>query len=291
MTESGSETENRTGESAEKKSPHYIYSRLLKALKGEKTEVQTVEGERLILPDKGAYLWGQEDQETGKGIFNHVLLCSRVAHSLAKELKDKEIDGYKDINLEHVVHAALLHDIDKLYAEERENLSPEIKKALGIPLDFQESSPEVDQTVTVWLKDLGFSTEVYEAIKEHNFPEKVIDNPYWKIVLVADYMAGQKIMSVEDRLRDVKTRWIDQRLEKGEQPRIEPERFTRASENIRVVAKEIFSALETSDEEFIQKHRLNNPESQTRWERFLTRTREKEKEGRAEHLVKKIIGS
>lgn len=271
------------------KQPHFISAKLLDALGGIRRR-EEIKGRQIPLVDKGAYLWGVENQELGKGILRHVLLCSRVACCLARELKSRGVSGHEEIDLEYVVHTALLHDIDKLYAEDREKLPPEIKEALGIPRDFREASAGVDEVASSWLRDLGFPSEVYEAIRTHNFPGEVIDNPYWKITLLADYMVGQKVMTVEERLNDVKTRWIDQRVEQGLKPRIEPERFELAAKNIRAVAEEIFGALGTSDREFIEKHKLNSDESQTRWERFLLETRAKSKEERAKRLVKALIG-
>lgn len=272
----------------EKRQPHFISTKLLDALGGiRKTE--KVNDKQIPLVDRGAYLWGVENQDLGKGILNHVLLCSRVACCLGRELKSREINGYKDINLEYVVHAALLHDSGKLYGEDREKLLPEIKEALGIPRGFRESSPEVDQVVSSWLQDFEFPPQVYEAINRLSFPEKIIDNPYWKITLLSDYMVGQEVMTVEERLKDVRTRWIDQRVENNLEPRIEPERFEMAARNIRVVAEEIFEALEMSDRQFIEKYKLNSDESQTRWEKFL-KNRGADKEKRAKGLVKALIG-
>ena len=272
-----------------RKEPHFIDSRVLKALGGHQKTKKV--GDREISLVEGAYLWSVDDKEKGKGIFRHCLLVSRVAYYLGKELKEKKILGYEDVNLQYVTQGALLHDAGKLYAESREKLSPEIKAALGIPLDFKESVSGADETASGWLKELGFSPEVYEAaIKDHNFPQEVKDNPYWRIILVADYMAGQRVMSVEERLNDVKTRWIDQRITQGLEPRIDPEMFAIAANNIRRVAKEIFTALETTDKEFIEKHGLNSSESQTRWEKFLMKTRVEGREQRAKELVETFIG-
>jgi HD superfamily phosphohydrolase YqeK len=266
----------------ESREPQVITGKLLDALGGVKREG---------LVDQGAYLWGVEDKAKGEGVFNHVLKCSRVAYFLAKELKDRKIQGFEGINLEHVVDAAILHDLTKLYGEDRENLPPEVKSALGLSADFREISPAADETGASWLKNLGFPAEVLNAISEHDFPEQMKDNPYWKIVLIADYMTGQTIMPVSERLLDVKMRWIDSRLKEGLKPRIEPERFAVAYDIVNQVASELFSAIHMTDEGFIIKHSLNSNESQTRWEKFLTTTREKGKEDRARHLVKLVIDS
>lgn len=274
----------------QKKEPHFISKRLLKALGGKKKQVQLGAGEPVDLVGEGAYLWGIEDREKGRGILRHSLLVSRVAYYLGKEFKEKEIKGYENIDLQHIVHAGLLHDSDKLLAESREEMPREVKEYLGIPPDFQESSSDADEVVVSWLKDLGFPPEVYEAIKNHNFPQEVINNPYWKITLIADYMASQQVMPIEERLTNVKTRWIDQRLAEGKAPRVTPKRFELAAKNIRAVAKEIFGALGTSDREFIRKHKLNSDESQTRWEKFLLKTMETLKEDRAKRLVEVFLG-
>lgn len=266
------------------KKPHFISSRLLEALGGIKE--QTV-AEALV--DRGAYLWGVEDREKGAGIFRHVLLASRVAYNIAKELKKRDIPEYKNIDLQSVVEAALLHDIAKLYGEDREKLSVELKEALGLKADFKEISNETNEVGTSWLKDLGFSPAVYEAIREHGFPEEIPDNPYSKIILLADFMAGQKIMPVEERLADVKTRWIDQRIAQKQSPRIEPELFDKAQKVIREVAQEIFQFLGTGDNKFIEDFELNSDESMQRWEGFLTKTRMKKSEGRAKNHVRGLF--
>ena len=269
------------------KEPHFISSKLLKALGGIK-EATPAGG---LVVDKGAYLWGAEDREKGAGIFRHVLLASRVAYNIAKELKKCDIAEYKNIDLQLVVEAALLHDIVKLYdGEDREKLPVEFKEALGLKADFKEISDETNAAGASWLKDLGFSPEVCEVIREHGFPTEIPKSPYAKIILLADFMTGQKIMPVEDRLNDVKSRWIDQRVAKGESPRIEPDLFAKAREVIKKTAQDIFQFLETNDTEFIESHKLNSDESQQRWERFLTKTRVKESEKRAKKHAEALLG-
>lgn len=265
--------------------PHFISRRLLEALGGTKVRIADYE-----LADKGAYLWGVKDRQKGEGIFRHSLLSSRVAYFLAKTLKERRIKGFENINLQYVIEGAILHDIGKLYGEDREKLPPQMKEALGLPVTFREESPEVDKISASWLQNLGFPPEVYEAIVSHNFPQGVVDNPYWKIILLADYMVGQRVMAVEERLEDVRTRWINERLKKGEPPRIEPTRFKIAADNVRAVADEIFIALGTTDKEFIEKHQLNSVRSQQRWEKFLLMTAVKSTEDRARQLVKALIG-
>ena len=245
--------------SEEAKESHFVSSGVLTAL-------------------EDASLWGVEDREKGEGIFKHVLLASRVAYCLAKELKEKKIAGYEEIDLELVVVRALLHDIDKLYIEDREGLA-----------SFEEISHEAEKRAIDRLKELGFSKEVYEAPKGQDLPQEIIDDPYWKTTIVADYMTGQKVMSIEERLDDIKKRWITQRQSEGKSPRMTLEEFERAKENIEKVAEEIFGYLGTTDKEFIEKYRLNDEASITRWEKFLMRTREKGKEKRALLLVKALI--
>lgn len=269
-------------ETAEK-DPNFVSLRLLEALGGKK-DLSTG------LVSEGAFLWGAEDREIGRGILNHVQKVSRVAYFLGKELKKKSIPGFENLDLQLLVEGALLHDIVKLYGEGRERLSLKEKEALGITPDFKEISSEVDNVGISWLKKLGFPSQVYEAIRGHDFPEMVINDPYWKIILIADYMAGQKVMSTKDRLTDVRQRWITQPMERGDKPRIEPERFMIAERNINKVAVEIFAFLNTTDEEFIEKHQLNAEGSETRWEKFLRKTAAVGRESRAKQLVKLFIG-
>lgn len=270
------------------KEQHFIDLALLNALGGVK-ETLAVGDREVTLVAGGAYLWGVDDREKGKGILNHVLLTSRVAYHLGLLLKKKKVPGYEAIDPGTLVHGALLHDITKLYGEDREKLPDEIKIALGIETKFREISAIVDETGMSWLKALNYPPEAYEAIMGHDFPEAIIDNPYWKIILIADYMVGQEVMSVSERLNDVKTRWIDQRISQGLAPRIEPERFELAQRNIEEVSSEIFGFLDTTDTEFIKEHKLNSDESQARWEKFLLRSRQKRQEDRAKRLVNVLV--
>ena len=131
-------------EIGEAKKSHFIPDRLLEAIGGTEEKIM-VGDEGVSLIDQGGYLWGVKDKERGKGILRHVFLTSRVAHRLAEELKHRKAKSYEDIVLRYVVEGAILHDITKLYGESREELPLEIKKALGIPEDFQEVSPEVEE--------------------------------------------------------------------------------------------------------------------------------------------------
>jgi len=268
----------------QKKEPHFISPRLLEALGGVMDDAG---GKPLV--DKGAYLWGVEDREKGKGLFNHVLLVSRVSNALAQELKKKAPEQYGSLNMRSVFEVALLHDVSKLYAQDRESLSANEKEGLGLRSDFKETDDETEQTGADWLKRLGFPEEVLEGVKDH-FPQDIKDDPYWKIGLVADYMTGQKVMTLAERLDDVKRRWIDERAAQGVPPRIDPAVFERSRANIEAVAREVFGALETTDEEFIASHKLNDPKSATRSERFLRRTYEQKREARAKGLVRARIG-
>ncbi|MBI5465418.1 HD domain-containing protein [Candidatus Gottesmanbacteria bacterium] len=265
-----------------------ISSKVLDALGGTR-RVKKV-GDQEVTLIEGAYLWGVDDPEKGKGILRHSGLVSRIAYYLAEDLKKRGVEGFENINSGYAALGGLFHDTRKLWAESREFLTLEQKVALGILADFKESSSGSDEVAADQLKELGFPPEVYEAIRGHDFPEEIINNPYWKVVSLADHMAGQTIMTVDKRLRDIRTRWIDERRTEGQPPRIEPERSELAAKNIETVAREIFGGLGTTDKEFIEKHKLNSKESQTRWERFLLLTAKKGRETRAKQLVKLFIG-
>lgn len=251
----------------------YVNASLLRGMGGKKQDV-SIHGATTPLVTDGAYLWGVEDRDKGKGVFNHVMLTARSAYYLGRELQEKQVPGYENLNLHTLVDAAILHDVVKLGGEDREALSPDQKVALGLPANFREIMEEADEMGIEWLKISGLSPEVYEAIRAHDFPQRIIDDPYWKIVLIADYMSGQKIMTVDNRLADVKTRWIDERVKQGQEPRIEPERFDAAQKNIEEVAAGIFSGIGMSDQEFIDVHDLNSDSSMRTWEKLLRRTRD-----------------
>lgn len=259
--------------------PHFISSRLLEALGGIKEK--TAAGE---LVNKGAYLWGVEDRDKGFGLFKHVLLVSRVAYALAKELKEKAPDEYGAVDLKKVVETAILHDISKMYAQDREFLPPEKKDLIGLRRDFKEADIETEEVGVGWLRDLGFSEEVQKGIVDH-FPEKPINDPYWKIVLASDFLAGQKVTTIKERLDDVHERWIV----KGN--RMPADVFARARATIESVGQELFTKLVTTDEAFIIAKDLNNPESATRWEKFLMGTYQKKREDAAKRHVARVIGN
>lgn len=267
--------------------PSHISSRVLEALGGTK-EMVNIDGKEVALVNDGAYLWGTEDRDKGKGILNHVLLTRRTALALASALKEQQAPGFENIDLGYVADAATLHDVTKLYGEDRERLTPEQKSQLGLPENFREIMDEVDEVGVEWLRNLGFPVEVYGAIMSHDFPVNIVDNPYWKIVLVADYMSGQQIMTVDQRLNDVRTRWIDEKLANGEAPRIEPERFTVAEQNIKAVAAELFGAIGLEDRDFIEVNQLNSPAVMDRGEQFIRRTAERKIEDRARRAVRQV---
>lgn len=273
------------GRPEQKKEPHYISARLLDALSGIKES--TVAGD---LVARGAYLWGVEDSKKGEGIFNHVMLVSRVASILAEELQKKDPVQYGALDMRTVVETAILHDVSKLFGQDREFLSEEHKAVIGLRKDFREVDNEAENEGVRWLKEFGFSEEVQKSVKDH-FPEKVVHNPYWKIVLVADYITGQHVMPLSERLQDVRQRWVDQPIAEGKQPRITSEEFNRSRRIIETVAQEIFHALGLTDEEFITQHRLNDPDTAGRWERFLRSTRERGQEKRATSLTRRFIGN
>jgi len=268
---------------SEIKEPGHISSKLLNTLGGEK-ETFLLGEEEVSLVHDGSYLWGIGDKEKGAGILNHVLLTRRTALALAKDLKERRAPGFENINLQYVADAATLHDLIKLYSEDRERLTPEQKSALGLPQNFKEISNSADEVGVEWLQSERLPPEIYRAVL-HDFPLHIVDDPYWKIVLIADYMSGQRIMSVVERLQDVRARWIDEKIEKGEIPRIEPDRFDTAKINIEAVAGELFGYLETTDSQFIESHNLNSPDSMDRGEIFIRKTAERGTEDKAKRAV------
>ncbi|MBI4999878.1 hypothetical protein HZB97_03875, partial [Candidatus Gottesmanbacteria bacterium] len=184
-----------------------ISSKVLDALGGTR-RVKKV-GDQEVTLIEGAYLWGVDDPEKGKGILRHSGLVSRIAYYLAEDLKKRGVEGFENINSGYAALGGLFHDTRKLWAESREFLTLEQKVALGILADFKESSSGSDEV---------------------------------------------------------------------------------AEKNIETVAREIFGGLGTTDKEFIEKHKLNSKESQTRWEKFLLLTAKKGRETRAKQLVKLFIG-
>ena len=105
----------------------------------------------------------------------------------------------------------------------------------------------------------------------------IANNPYWKIVLVADFSLTGRLCPLEERFRERAIRWIDQRHEQGKD-RIDPGHFERAKSNIRTVANELFQILNLTDIAFIETNKLSDPASAKRWGAFLTKTRENKEE-------------
>ena len=78
---------------------------------------------------------------------------------------------------------------------------------------------------------------------------------------------------------------LAKKIEKGEIPRIEPDRFDTAKINIEAVAGELFGYLETTDSQFIESHNLNSPDSMDRGEIFIRKTAERGTEDKAKRAV------
>lgn len=219
--------------------------------------------------ETGAFYLTEENPDRAAGIFRHVVLTSRPAYFLTMELMVKDPERFGDLNLTWIVQGAITHDVSKMKSLDQERLPPAVKVMLGIRPDFKETDPEAEEVGVEWLRNAGLAEAVYENIVDH-FPQKLRDSWYWKIILLADYMTSQKVMPVRQRLKDVSDRWIDQRIAQGLEPKISRDAFDKAEVHILAVAEEIFAILGMTDEEFINKHELNNPAiSQQPWEKLL----------------------
>ena len=258
---------------------HPITPQLLDALGGRRVPVSEITDtplfDREVHPVteliQGAYLWGtaEGDRIHGAGVFRHVQRVSRSAYYLGKALIESGDPRWQGLNLEFLVQAALLHDNIKLPSEILEKLDVQSQLALGLPSGYREIHPYADELEITRLRSLGLPTEVYNAIKGHDFPQEIKADRIWQVVLVADYMTGQEAGLIDERLADIHNRWIAKPREAGLPPRIEEDRFEIARKNILQVANGIFRTIGMTNREFIERFRLNEPESETPWEKFL----------------------
>lgn len=250
-------------------------------------ELVELDGEQIELPIN-AQLWGVELTDAVDAISNHCFLVGRTAHHLGKALKEKGIPEYQEVDLGLLEQAAILHDIMKLPSRVLNKLSPEQKRQLDLTDDFSGISSDADEIGTRWLKGLGFPPQVYESIRAHDFPQEIINNPYWKIIVLSDAMAGPQVTTVEERVKDLEERWIKIPIANGLKPAVEEERFTVASINFHTIADEIFGALGTTNTEFIEENKLQDDSSMPKWERFLRRQRELRRELRTTAVLLKL---
>lgn len=237
---------------------------------------------------EGGELWAVELTDAVEAISNHSFLAGRTADYLGKALKEKGVPGYKNVDLGLVVQGALLHDSMKLPSRHLVDLTPEQKSVLGLSEDPYKTSNGADELATKWLKQLGFPPQVYEGIRAHDFPQAITDNPYWKIIVLSDAMAGPRITTVNERVTDLHKRWIKDPTEKGLKPVVEEEQFRVAENNFHTVANEIFEALGTTDEKFIEDNKLDDDSSMPKWERFLRRQRGLKRERRTTEVMVKL---
>jgi len=275
-------TESKQGSETHGKEPHYVTGSLLNILSGETDNDGLVDGPNL---------WNVAHTERSRAILNHSLLVARVANALGNALKENLVKGFEDLDLRELTLAALTHDAGKQFGVTREFLPDDKKNLRGIPSGFKEKSSEVDEAVVLWLSGIGMSALALQALKDHNFPSQVYENSYWKIILVADYMAGQEVTDVLTRVSDVGSRWVYDRIKQGKQPRISPERFEKAKGIILSVAGEIFGSLGLTDQQFIELHKLTSDKSQLKIERFLRNTTDQNREERVKHLVELIVNN
>lgn len=260
-----------------------ITSSLLRALGGD-FETVVIDGAEIDLPSNGANLWGVELTDAVDRVSNHVFIAGRIAYAVGNELKSNGIPGYENIDLGLLTQGAILHDVIKLPSRPREQLTPDQRTQIGLEPNYREISDQADDIAIQWLQKHGLAPEVYNAIRAHDFPQQIVDDPYWKILVIADSMAGQHVMTVDERLDDVKTRWIDEpkakAAQEGKEPLlgIEENRFERARMIINEVANEIFGSLGTTDAQFIHDNSLTDDSKMPKWEKFLRNQRKKGKE-------------
>ncbi len=244
--------------------PAIITPALLRALGSEQETIQFENGDSVDIP-KFAQLWGVELTDGVEPISNHSFLAGRTAWNIGTELKKAGVAGYENLNVEFLTQGAIIHDILKLPS----------RFIAKLPANQQDQLESPDDMTSRWLEELEFPKEVQDGIRAHDFPEAVIDNPYWKIIVLSDAMAGEHIMPVKERLIGVRARYPD----------VTKERFDAATHTFNTLADEIFGALGTNDEGFIAEHELTDDKSMPKWERFLRRQRALGREKRTTEVM------
>lgn len=166
--------------------------------------------ERIVtMVREGPYLWGVDNLEAGKGVFNHVCLVEKMGYYLTKALKERSSQlgdrMYEDLDPNLVAMLGVCHDAVKLHSGSnpkkekgwitgREDLNPEEKESLGLPKSYREISPEADKIAVSWLsKYPDLPREFVEKFKEvvvgHDFSvdPRAYGTIYQKLVQIADF--------------------------------------------------------------------------------------------------------
>lgn len=220
-------TEN---ESLTHQPPFFVPKEVMDLLGGTLEKYDFGQGGSATMVNEGAFLWGVDNLDAGKGIFNHSCKVARKAYFTAIALKEKsrELGDGKYFNLDEneVVVLGLLHDIVKLHSgsnpkpasgewiKGRENLSAEQKVTLGLKADYREISPEADSFAIEWVDKSDLPPHLKELFKSvvagHDFPqsEEAINTPEKILIQVADYTVAQDFSTVRVRWNDVADRWV-----------------------------------------------------------------------------------
>lgn len=210
--------------------PFFIPREVMELLRGKLANYELEEGKLTPLVAEGGFLWGVDNLDVGKGVFNHSCKVARKAYFTAIALKEKSKelgDGrYTSLDENEVAVLGLLHDIVKLHSgsnpkpakgewiKGRENLSQEQKQALGLKPDYREISAEADEFAVNWVEKSGLSDHLKQLFKEvvvgHDFPisEEAIKTSEQMLIQVADYTVAQDFSTVRVRWNDVADRWV-----------------------------------------------------------------------------------
>ncbi len=212
----------------EEERPFFFPSSVLRFLGGTLEKINLPE-RTVTLVKEGPYLWGVDNLEAGKGVFNHVCLVGRKAYYLACALKERSIqlgDGkYNGLDPNLVAMVGVSHDAVKLHSGSnpnkgewiagREDLTPEEKVKLGLPRSYREISPEADEIAVGWLSEYpDLPAEFVEKFKEvvvgHDFSvdPKAYETIYQKLIQISDFSVSQKWMTTEERWNEVADRWV-----------------------------------------------------------------------------------
>lgn len=238
---------------------------------------------------KGAGYWNirnedgsvnEDEKKKWRGIVNHILLEYNFSLYIAKKLKEvgeqQDIQELKDLKLSDVADASFIIDIAKRRSEEA--------RASGKAPEDKDIHTELGYQMA---KQIGLPEHVCRVARSHDFPLSEDELPTWleRIVFIADVHTSQSYITVDQRMNDVRIRWITQRQEKGLNPLLNPQLFKKYEAVAHSVNKQIMDLLGISDERTFL---ANIPH--LREERYLRALFERNMEDRGMTFAKRLEG-
>ncbi len=135
-----------------------------------------------MIPKREECLKLLEENNLPQGLLNHIFLVNKVAVFISQKLKTLD---YK-INLDLIDRASLLHDLDKILIKENNHNHTEITTEI-----LKENN---------WQELIGIISKHFaeSVLNKKTYPETLEE----KIVYYADKIGNQKIVDVEERMKN-----------------------------------------------------------------------------------------